>query len=127
MCPLTVNHTSQPIRGYTTRCCICDIMRLIHCLTGVIKLANTKVIDYEKLYSLAKIGLSEEQIATSLGISRSTFTRRKRDDEHLTDLKGGEASGHRRGDECPVRRRNRRQAQHISADILPEEPSRLAG
>ena len=69
-------------------------MRLIHCLTGVIKLANTKVIDYEKLYSLAKIGLSEEQIATSLGISASTVTRRKRDDEQFDrTLKAGKQAG----------------------------------
>jgi DNA-binding CsgD family transcriptional regulator len=44
-------------------------------------LANTIVIDYEKLYDLAKIGLSEEQIAVSLGISVSTIGRRKREDE----------------------------------------------
>jgi len=69
-------------------------MRLIQCLTGVIELANTKVIDYEKLYSLAKIGLSEEQIATSLGISASTVTRRKRDDEQFDrTLKAGKQAG----------------------------------
>ena len=69
-------------------------MRLIHCLTGVIELANTKVIDYEKLYNLAKIGLSEEQIATSLGISASTVTRRKRDDEQFDrTLKAGKQAG----------------------------------
>ena len=69
-------------------------MRLIHCLTGVIKLANTKVIDYEKLYNLAKMGLSEEQIATSLGISVSTIARRKRDDDTFADtLKAGKHEG----------------------------------
>ena len=69
-------------------------MRLIQCLTGVIKLANEKVIDYEKLYNLAKIGLSEEQIATSLGISRSTISRRKReDDTFCTTLKAGKQAG----------------------------------
>jgi transposase len=69
-------------------------MRLIRYLTGVIDLANTKVIDYKKLYNLAKIGLSEEQIATSLGISASTVTRRKRDDEQFDrTLKAGKQKG----------------------------------
>ena len=57
-------------------------------------MANTKVIDYEKLYDLAKMGLSEEQIATSLGISRSTISRRKRDDDTFaTTLKSGQQEG----------------------------------
>lgn len=57
-------------------------------------LANTKVVDYEKLYNLAKMGLSEEQIATSLGISRSTLSRRKReDDTFCTTLKAGKQEG----------------------------------
>jgi len=57
-------------------------------------LANTKPIDYEKLYNLAKIGLSEEQIAISLGISVSTITRRKRDDEQFDrTLKAGKQAG----------------------------------
>lgn len=57
-------------------------------------MANTKVIDYKKLYNLAKIGLSEEQIATSLGISASTVTRRKRDDEQFDrTLKAGKQKG----------------------------------
>jgi len=57
-------------------------------------LANTKVIDYEKLYNLAKMGLSEEQIATSLGISVSTISRRKRDDDLFADtLKAGKQEG----------------------------------
>lgn len=57
-------------------------------------MANTKVIDYEKLYNLAKMGLSEEQIATSLGISVSTIARRKRDDDTFADtLKAGKQEG----------------------------------
>jgi len=57
-------------------------------------LAKTKVIDYEKLYNLARMGLSEEQIATSLGISASTITRRKRDDEQFDRaLKAGKQEG----------------------------------
>jgi transcriptional regulator with XRE-family HTH domain len=57
-------------------------------------LANTKVIDYDKLYNLAKIGLSEEQIAVSLGISVSTIARRKRDDDTFADtLKAGKQAG----------------------------------
>lgn len=57
-------------------------------------MAKTKVIDYEKLYNLAKMGLSEEQIATSLGISVSTITRRKRDDEQFErTLKAGKQEG----------------------------------
>lgn len=57
-------------------------------------MAKTKVIDYEKLYNLARMGLSEEQIATSLGISASTITRRKRDDEQFDRaLKAGRQEG----------------------------------
>lgn len=57
-------------------------------------MANTKVIDYKKLYNLARMGLSEEQIATSLGISRSTISRRKReDDTFATTLKSGKQEG----------------------------------
>ena len=57
-------------------------------------MANTKPIDYEKLYNLAKIGLSEEQIAISLGISVSTIARRKRDDDTFcTTLKAGKQAG----------------------------------
>jgi len=57
-------------------------------------LANTKPIDYEELYNLAKIGLSEEQIAVSLGISVSTIARRKRDDDTFADtLKAGKQAG----------------------------------
>ena len=57
-------------------------------------MANTIVSDYEKLYDLAKIGLSEEQIAVSLGISPSTITRRKRDDDQFDrTLKAGKQRG----------------------------------
>lgn len=57
-------------------------------------MANVKEIDLDKLYNLAKIGLSEEQIATSLGISASTVTRRKRDDEQFDrTLKAGKQAG----------------------------------
>ena len=57
-------------------------------------MANTKVIDLEKLYELAKMGLSEEQIGTSLGISVSTIARRKRDDDTFADtLKAGKQAG----------------------------------
>jgi hypothetical protein len=56
--------------------------------------ANTIVIDYDKLYNLAKIGLSEEQIALSLGISVSTIGRRKREDERFSStLKAGKQRG----------------------------------
>jgi hypothetical protein len=69
-------------------------MRLSCYLTKVKGVANTKEIDYEKLYNLAKIGLSEEQIAASLGISASTVTRRKRDDEQFDrTLKAGKQAG----------------------------------
>ena len=43
-------------------------------------MANTKPIDYEKVRELASIGLTDEQIAVSIGVSRSTITRRKRED-----------------------------------------------
>ena len=57
-------------------------------------MANTKPIDYEELYNLAKIGLSEEQIAVSLGISVSTIARRKRDDDTFgSTLKAGKQAG----------------------------------
>lgn len=57
-------------------------------------MANTIVIDYDKLYDLAKIGLSEEQIALSLGISVSTIGRRKREDERFSStLKAGKQRG----------------------------------
>ena len=57
-------------------------------------MAITKEIDLTKLYNLAKMGLSEEQIATSLGISVSTISRRKKDDEQFADtLKAGKQAG----------------------------------
>ena len=57
-------------------------------------MANTIIIDYDKLYNLAKIGLSEEQIALSLGISVSTIGRRKREDERFSStLKAGKQRG----------------------------------
>ena len=69
-------------------------MRLIGHLTEVVSVANTKDIDYEKLYDLAKIGLSEEQIAVSLGVSLTTIARRKRDDDTFaTTLKAGKQRG----------------------------------
>jgi|TARA_R110002167_G_scaffold65125_6_gene184093 hypothetical protein len=69
-------------------------MRLIYSYIEDSALANTIVIDYEKLYDLAKIGLSEEQIAVSLGISVSTIGRRKREDERFSStLKAGKQRG----------------------------------
>ena len=59
-----------------------------------IELANVKEIDLDKLYNLAKIGLSEDQIATSLGVSLSTIARRKREcDIFATTLKAGKQRG----------------------------------
>ena len=40
-------------------------------------MAHNKDIDLEELFDLAKIGLTEEQIATSLGVHQSTMTRQK--------------------------------------------------
>ena len=57
-------------------------------------MSNKKDINYEKLYTLARMGLSEEQIAQSLGISVSTIGRRKKDDERFDDtLKAGKLAG----------------------------------
>ena len=57
-------------------------------------MSNIKPIDLDKLYNLAKIGLSEEQIAISLGISVSTIARRKRDDDTFAEtLKAGKQAG----------------------------------
>ena len=57
-------------------------------------MANTIEIDLEKLYNLAKIGLSEEQIAVSLGVSLTTIARRKRDDDTFAKtLKAGKQRG----------------------------------
>ena len=53
-----------------------------------------KKIDLEELYSLAKIGLSEAQVAQSLGISQSTMTRRKQSDADFDKaLKAGQSAG----------------------------------
>ena len=53
-----------------------------------------KNIDLEELYSLAKIGLSEAQVAQSLGISQSTMTRRKQSDADFDKaLKAGQSAG----------------------------------
>ena len=57
-------------------------------------MAKTKVIDYEKVKELASIGLTEEQIATSIGVSRSTISRRKRDDDTFnTAIREGKQIG----------------------------------
>lgn len=40
-------------------------------------MANTKNIDIQSIEDLAALGLTEQQIADSLGISRSTLSRRK--------------------------------------------------
>ena len=57
-------------------------------------MAHNKDIDLEELYNLAKIGLTEAQMAASLGVSTPTFERRKKDDEtFLSTLKAGKASG----------------------------------
>lgn len=65
----------------------------VHMKEGI-ELANVKEIDLDKLYNLAKIGLSEEQIAISLGISVATIGRRKRDDDRFAEtLKAGKQRG----------------------------------
>lgn len=57
-------------------------------------MANEKQIDLDQLYNLAKIGLTEAQMAASLGVSVPTFERRKKDDEQfLSTLKAGKADG----------------------------------
>lgn len=57
-------------------------------------MGNKIDIDLEKLYKLAEMGLSEEQIATSFGISVSTIARRKRDDDTFAStLKAGKQAG----------------------------------
>ena len=53
-----------------------------------------KTVDLEELYNLARIGLSEAQIAQSLGISQSTMTRRKQSDADFDKaLKAGQTAG----------------------------------
>jgi transcriptional regulator with XRE-family HTH domain len=55
-------------------------------------MAKTKEIDLDKVEELASLGLSEQQIADSLGISRSTLSRRKKDNETFdTALRKGKA------------------------------------
>lgn len=44
-------------------------------------MANTKTIDLQADEELASLGLTDQQIADSLGISRSTLSRRKADDD----------------------------------------------
>lgn len=44
-------------------------------------MANTKTIDLQAAEELASLGLTDQQIADSLGISRSTLSRRKADDD----------------------------------------------
>ena len=57
-------------------------------------MVKTKEIDLEKVEELASLGLSEQQIADSLGISRSTLSRRKNDNETFdTALRKGKAKG----------------------------------
>lgn len=57
-------------------------------------MGNKITIDYDKLFQLASIGLSEAQIATSMGISESTIARRKRDDDRFdSTLKAGKQEG----------------------------------
>ena len=53
-----------------------------------------KKIDLEELYNLARIGLSEAQVAQALGISQSTMTRRKQSDAEFDKaLKDGQQAG----------------------------------
>ena len=57
-------------------------------------MAIEKEINLDQLYGLAKIGLTEAQIATSLGISVATLERRKSDNEEFAKtLKAGKAAG----------------------------------
>lgn len=57
-------------------------------------MAHLKDIDLVKLHDLARIGLSDEQIAISMGISVSTMTRRKKDSEEFAEaLKAGKQAG----------------------------------
>tara|TARA_B110000971_G_scaffold45586_1_gene45590 strand:+ start:158 stop:493 length:336 start_codon:yes stop_codon:yes gene_type:complete len=55
-------------------------------------MAKTKQLDLEYVAKLASLGLTEQQIADSLGISRSTLSRRKTADETFdTALRKGKA------------------------------------
>ena len=55
-------------------------------------MANTIELDLKAVEELASVGLTEQQIADSLGISRSTLSRRKLDDDTFdTALRKGRA------------------------------------
>lgn len=55
-------------------------------------MANTIELNLKVVEELASLGLTEQQIADSLGISRSTLSRRKTDDETFdTALRKGKA------------------------------------
>lgn len=57
-------------------------------------MANQIEIDLDELYHYAQMGLSEQQIADSLGISNATLGRRKKDDVDFAEaLKAGKAAG----------------------------------
>jgi hypothetical protein len=57
-------------------------------------MAKQKEIDLDELYHFAQMGLSEQQIADSLGISNATLGRRKKDDVDFAEaLKAGKAAG----------------------------------
>ena len=57
-------------------------------------MANVKEINLDDLHNLAKVGLTEAQMAQSLGVSVSTFERRKKDDDDFAQtLKAGKAAG----------------------------------
>jgi len=57
-------------------------------------MAKQKEIDLDELYHYAQMGLSEQQIADSLGISNATLGRRKKDDVEFAEaLKAGKAAG----------------------------------
>jgi len=57
-------------------------------------MGKNKEFDLDELFNLAKIGLTEEQIATSLGVHQSTMTRRKKDDADFAEtLKAGKQAG----------------------------------
>jgi transcriptional regulator with XRE-family HTH domain len=57
-----------------------------------VSMANTKQIDLKSVEELASLGLTDQQIADSLGISRSTLSRRKTDDDTFdTALRKGKA------------------------------------
>ena len=56
-------------------------------------MANIKTIDLQAAEELASLGVTDQQIADSLGISRSTLSRRKADDDTFdTVLRKGKAT-----------------------------------